>query len=299
MSSFLTFVASSTKNPLKKAHFKSVFQILKAYNIESAGNPVWLSDKKAADIEIDDTVSSVLMSHLRDEMYADAIDIFVTSTPDRKKKLLIADMDSTMVEGETLDEMAAHAGIKDQIAEITARAMNGELDFHAAIKERVGLLKGLDFAAVHKTLDETKVSQGAESLVRTMRDHGAKCVLVSGGFTHFTGPIAEKIGFAHHHGNTLGEDGQTLSGEVIPPILDKFAKVEFLKQYCAELGLTEKEAMSIGDGANDLPMLKLAGFGVGYKAKPSVASELKNNIVHGDLSAALYAQGYKDNEFSR
>jgi len=167
------------------------------------------------------------------------------------------------------------------------------------VRERVGLLKGLTTDALDKTLEATIVNPGAKSLVHTMKANDATCVLVSGGFTVFTGPIAEKVGFDHNHGNTLGIDGDTLTGEVIDPILDKFAKVEFLDQYCKDLTLIADDCMTIGDGANDLPMLKKAGLGVGYYAKPSVALELKNIIKYGDLSAALYAQGYTDKMIKR
>ncbi len=239
-----------------------------------------------------------MLMQIREMLAADKIDLFINPAEGRRKKLLLADMDSTIVEGETLDDMAAFAGIKDQIAAITARAMNGELDFHAALKERVGLLKGLPTEALQKTLDHTVVNPGARTLVHTMRKQGATCVLVSGGFTFFTGAIAEKVGFDHNHGNTLGIDGEQLSGAVIPPILDKFAKVEFLDLYTGNLDINASEVMTIGDGANDLPMLKKAGLGVGYHAKPSVAAELKNLIIYGDLAAALYAQGYSDSDFA-
>lgn len=299
MSAILTLVASDTKKPLSKSHFKEVANIAKFYNIELSGKPTWLEGDKAADIVLSENASSPLVAHIREKLDEDAIDLFVTEAGNRRKKLLLADMDSTIVAEETLDELAAFADLKDQVAEITAKAMNGELDFHGAVKERVGLLKGLSTDALDKTLEATIVNPGAKVLVQTMKAHDATCVLVSGGFTVFTDPVADIVGFDHNHGNTLGIDGTELTGEVIAPILDKFAKVEFLDSYCKDLSLNANDCMTIGDGANDLPMLKKAGLGVGYYAKPSVASELKNIIKHGDLSAALYAQGYTDKEIKR
>jgi len=299
MSAILTLVASDTKKPLSKSHFKDIANIAKFYNIELSGKPTWLEGDKASDIVLSESASSPLIAHVREKLDEDAIDLFITEAGNRRKKLLLADMDSTIVAEETLDELAAFAGLKDKVAEITAKAMNGELDFHGAVKERVGLLKGLSTDALDKTLEATIVNPGAKVLVQTMKAHDATCVLVSGGFTVFTDPVANIVGFDHNHGNTLGIDGTELTGEVIPPILDKFAKVEFLDGYCKDLSLNADDCMTIGDGANDLPMLKKAGLGVGYYAKPSVASELTNIIKHGDLSAALYAQGYSDKEIKR
>lgn len=302
MTFVLTFVASDPKKPLTESHFGAAAEILRAHKIISDGAPRWLAKDKAADLEISQSVGRAALEALRAMLAADRIDLFVNPLEGRRKKLLLADMDSTIVTSETLDDMAAFAGIKDQVAAITARAMNGEIDFHAAIKERVGLLKGLPIDVLSQTLAHTQLSSGAETLVRIMKKFGATCVLVSGGFTFFTEAIAAQVGFDHHHGNTLGITGgiknEQLSGEVIPPILDKFSKVEFLELYMQRLGLTALDALTIGDGANDLPMLNMAGLGIGYHAKPAVAAELNNLIIHGDLSAALYAQGYVDSDLS-
>lgn len=209
----------------------------------------------------------------------------------RKIDLFIADMDSTIVQEETLDELAAHAGIKDKVAEITRRAMNGELDFHAAIRERVGLLKGLPETALHETLAKTTLTKGAKELVGTLKSQGATCVLVSGGFTFFTGAIAEICGFHHHHGNTLIIENSHLTGEVGEPILDKNSKLEFLNHYVEKLGTQMQNTITIGDGANDLPMLLAAqnggGLGIGFCAKPVVAEQLQTNIATPDLGEVL------------
>lgn len=262
-------------------------------------NLTWLSPSKAAQVDVAHSPNPAAIKYIRDQMVGSQIDVFVTPSENRRKKLLLADMDSTIVTSETLDDLAAFAGIKDQIAAITARAMNGELDFHAAIRERVGLIKGLPASALEETLKETKLTKGAQTFVQTMKKHGSTCILVSGGFTFFTEKIAELCGFNAHHGNTLGIDGDKLSGLVIDPILDKDSKLAFLKDYAAKQSITLDDTITIGDGANDLPMLQAAGLGLGFHAKPAVVSELANFIRFNDLTAALYAQGYSDNEFAQ
>ncbi|MGH1397633.1 MAG: phosphoserine phosphatase SerB [Alphaproteobacteria bacterium] len=281
MTAILTFVAANPdQTPLTEAHF------------EAKGSVEWIEDAKAARVQIETPLSREEIAALRDDLNTDKIDIFQRSADAKPIKLLLADMDSTIVAEETLDELAAFAGLKNRVAEITAKAMNGELDFHGAVRERVSLLKGLSTNALQETLAATIVNPGAKELVAAIKAQGGTCVLVSGGFTNFTAPIAQQVGFDHNHGNTLGIDGDTLSGEVIPPILDKTAKVKFLDEYCTKLGIDASQAMTIGDGANDLPMLLKAqnagGFGVGYHAKPSVEAELINSIRHGDLAAAIY-----------
>lgn len=302
MTHVLTLVAASPQNPLEDSHIRLAGAIAAEDGLEYAPDPVWLAEGKAADILLSGAGAPGMTARIRAGMAGEQIDVFVTNRQGRRKKLLLADMDSTIVAGETLDDMAGFAGLKAQIAAITARAMNGELDFHAALEERVGLLKGLSTQALEKTLAHTALNPGARTFVATMQKYGATCVLVSGGFTFFTGAIAERAGFDHHHGNVLGIEtgtgGETLSGEVIPPVLDKFAKVGFLEHYTSALGLREDECLAIGDGANDIPMLERAGLGIGYRPKPAVAAAITNLILHGDLSAALYAQGYGEGQFA-
>jgi phosphoserine phosphatase len=201
-------------------------------------------------------------------------------------------MDSTIVKGETLDDLAEFAQVQEEVAEITHLAMNGKLDFHQAIRERVKLLKGLEASALRKTLEKTQISPGAQKLIRVMREHGAICILVSGGFTFFTSHFSKTLGFHMHHGNEIEIEDGKLTGKVIEPILDKYAKLELMKEYIQKSKITAHKSMAIGDGANDLPMLKAAGLGIGYRCKDVVAKEIPNIILHGDLSAALYAQGY-------
>lgn len=256
----------------------------------------WLAEGKAVDIAVDEKPARDRLRDMRSALATQKIDVFVSPAEGRRKKLLLADMDSTIVTGETLDELAAFAGLKDEIAAITAQAMEGQLDFHEAVRARVGLLKGLPTSALAETLSETVVSPGAAALVATMRAHGAYCILVSGGFTVFTGAIAKQLGFDAHHGNELEIKGEALTGNVIEPIQDKFAKLEYLNRYVAKRGLSTADVMSIGDGANDIPMLETAGLGVGYHPKEIVQQAVDNVILHGDLTAALYAQGYREEE---
>jgi len=260
----------------------------------------WLAKNTAAEIPLEHIPSPSQIENLRALCDESKADIFITSNHNRRKKLLLADMDSTIVQGETLDDLAAHAGIKDKISAITARAMNGELDFHDAIRERVGLLKDLSADMLDKTLQETPLSQGAKSLVQTMKTGGAHCVLVSGGFTFFTNAIAQQVGFDNNHGNILGIENNRLTGQVADPILDKDAKLTFLNDYAQKQSIDLSNTMTIGDGANDLPMLLDAqnanGLGIGYYAKPAVAVQLINTIRHTDLTSALYAQGYTAEE---
>jgi phosphoserine phosphatase len=216
----------------------------------------------------------------------------------RRKKLLIADMDSTIINVECLDELADFAGIKAEIAAITERAMRGELEFEPALRERVGKLKGLALDALQKTYDErARLNPGAATFVKTMAAHGARCVLVSGGFTFFTSRVAVAAGFQANRANVLLDDGATLTGEVQEPILGRKAKLEAMRAETAALKINDKDVLAIGDGANDLDMIKAAGLGIAYRAKPLVAAEANAKIDYTSLEAALFFQGYRRGEF--
>ncbi len=296
MSHILTCVAGDTNIGLHEHHIQQIENMLTAANVKPLSEARWLKNMHAAEIKISGELFESVMENIREMLSSDHIDVFCTPADNRRKKLLLADMDSTIVEGETLDDLADFAGLKEKIATITARAMNGELDFHEAINERVGLLKGLPTDALEQTLRGLKMNKGARSLVKTMREHGAHCVLVSGGFTFFTDAVAKDLGFHAAHGNVLEIENNALSGFVIPPILDKNAKVEFLELYCDRLHISPQDVLCIGDGANDLPMLQAAGLGMGYHPKPAVAQHIHNYINYGDLDAALFAQGYSADE---
>ncbi|MCP5412964.1 MAG: phosphoserine phosphatase SerB [Alphaproteobacteria bacterium] len=227
-------------------------------------------------------------------------DINLVAVAGRRKKLLVADMDSTIINVECLDELADMAGLKPQIAAITERAMRGELVFEDALKERVGMLKGLALSALEKTYAErVRLNGGAKSLLATMRAHGAHSVLVSGGFGFFTSRVAQQAGFHENFGNSLIDDGAALTGEVGMPILGKEAKVETMQRTVAKLGITDCDVLAVGDGANDLGMITLAGMGVAYHAKPVVAAAAGAAVNHNTLEALLYLQGYRDDEIVR
>lgn len=226
------------------------------------------------------------------------IDMVVQWAEGRRKRLLIADMDSTMIRQECIDELADEAGVGARVAEITARAMNGELDFEGALRERVGLLKGLPEAVIGQVLrDRITLMPGGAVLLATMKANGAHAALVSGGFTAFTSAVAAQLGFDENRANTLHVEDGRLAGTVAEPILGKEAKLHALCEISARLGITPQEVLAVGDGANDLPMLLAAGTGVALHAKPRVQAECEIRVNHGDLSALLYLQGYPRGAF--
>jgi phosphoserine phosphatase len=265
-----------------------------ARDAAGGGTVTILSEAEAIDIACPTRPN---LDRIRSTLGDAPIDAIATEAEGRRKRLLIADMDSTIIVGETLDDLAAHAGIGEQIAAITKRAMNGELDFKAALRERVGMLKGLSVDALEQTWRGTRLTGGARELVATMRTHGAFTALVSGGFTFFTGRVAALVGFDLHRSNELLHDGATLAGAVGEPILDRTAKALTLAELSAERGLTLAETMAVGDGANDLDMLQASGLGIAFHAKPIVAAAAKARIDHADLRALLFAQGYPASAF--
>ncbi len=246
-------------------------------------------DSKAADIFL-----AGELADLRDALPTDGTetDFVVQPSENREKKLLISDMDSTMITVECIDELAGYAGIKDQIAEITERAMLGELDFEEALRGRVALLDGLDISAIDRCLAEkVEIMPGAETLVKTMAARGAKTILVSGGFTRFADPVARKIGFSAAEANILAEADGVLTGKLAGTIVDAQRKAELLEKSAQSAGLSLDQCMAVGDGANDIPMIALAGMGVAYHAKPKAAQAADAAIKHNDLRALLYMQG--------
>jgi len=290
MTSVLTLIAADR---LDDSIFLQIDEIL-----PEMAAPVWLAPGKAADIAFSGLSETVAESRIREILAGRPIDLVAQPAQGRRKKLLVADMDSTIVIGETLDELAAYAGLKDKIAAITARAMNGEIDFKAALRERVGLLAGLAETALEETYRHLELMPGAETLVATMRAHGAHTVLASGGFDYFTGRVRARCGFHDDRANRFEIAGGKLTGKVIEPVLDRGSKLFYLRDFAGKLGLTLQETLAVGDGANDLDMIRAAGLGVAYHAKPVVAGEAKFRVDHGDLTALLYAQGYRQDEFT-
>ena len=253
-----------------------------------------LSPGEAADLTLP---SPPNLATVRAALGTTPIDAIAQPTVPRRKRLLLADMDSTIVTSETLDELADFAGLKPRIAAITARAMNGELDFKSALRERVAMLRGLPVTALEQTWQRVRLTPGAAELVATMRANGATTALVSGGFTFFTGRVAALVDFHLHRSNQLLDDGIALTGSIAEPILDRGSKLATLHELAARDGLDLAATLAVGDGANDLDMLRAAGLGVAFHAKPIVAAEASARVDHADLRALLFAQGYHASQF--
>jgi phosphoserine phosphatase len=254
-----------------------------------AERTAWLSIEEAADLYFRAAPAPGAVAAAIDGL---PIDVIGQPAEGRAKRLLVADMDSTIVTTETLDELAGYAGLKQRIAAITAGSMNGEIDFRQALIERVGLLRGLRLQALELTWQATVLMPGARELVATMRAAGAACALVSGGFTFFTSRVAARLGFDHHRANTLLDDGAALTGALAEPVLDRAAKRAALHEFAARYGLGLDQTIAVGDGANDLDMLRDAGMGVAYHARPIVARAAKARVDYCDLRALLFVQGY-------
>ena len=265
------------------------------------GAPAILSPDHAFDLPVATDDAPLLLAQARVLAEGLNLDVNLVAAAHRRKRLLVADMDSTIINVECLDELADMAGLRPQIAAITERAMRGEIEFEAALRQRVGMLKGLPLSALEKTYAErVRLNPGAKSLIATMRAHGAHTLLVSGGFGYFTRRVAEAAGFHADHGNTLLDDGVALTGEIGAPLLGREAKLKTLEDAAATLGIALSDSLAVGDGANDLAMIRRAsengGLGVAYHAKPVVAAAAGASIAHNDLTALLYLQGYREHE---
>lgn len=295
MDHVLTLIAPPQGPALEAAHLRAAAAALKGCGA-TVGPPRWLKEGEAADLPFAAAPPAAAEEAVRAALTGAAVDLAAQPALGRRKRLMLADMDSTIVTGETLDELAACAGLKDRIAAITARAMNGELDFAAALRERVAMLAGLPAEALERTYARIAITPGAGTLVATMRAHGAVCALVSGGFRFFTARVRDRLGFHLDLANELILADGRLTGRVAEPILDRDAKRAALEALAARHGIPLAATLAVGDGANDLPMLAAAGLGVAFRAKPTVAAAARVRIEHGDLSALLWLQGYTAEE---
>ena len=288
------FIATLLTNPNTPVLDRVVVESLR--NAWGGGDAIWLDPGVAAEFAVESMPDN--RWQVWDGLQSIGIDLVIQPAVGRKKWLLIADMDSTMIQQECIDELADEAGVGAHVAGITARAMNGELDFEDAVRERVGLLAGLPESVIAQVIrDRITLMPGAAVLLATMKANGAYAALVSGGFTAFTRHIAQVLGFDENRANTLVVAEGRLTGKVADPILGRAAKVLALQEISQRLAITPDEAIAVGDGANDLGMLGLAGAGVALHAKPSVQAECDIRVNHGDLTALLYLQGFARTEF--
>ncbi len=297
MSLVATLISAPHGPPLNEATVAHV-----SSRLPSAQAPSWLAKGIAADIPIAGGAHldcRRLADAARDALAGEPVDVVVQPVAHRRKRLFLADMDSTMIQQECIDELADYVGLKAHVAAITERAMRGEIAFAPALRERVALLKGLPVSVIDDVIaNHIALTSGARTLVKTMRAHGTHTCLVTGGFTLFSQQVAAMIGFDESHANTLaiGEDNN-LTGEVIEPIFGRDGKLATLRALTARLGLDPEETLATGDGANDIAMIEAAGLGVAFHAKPQVAEAAAARIDHGDLTALLYLQGYRGSDF--
>jgi phosphoserine phosphatase len=294
----MSLVVTLISNPANPALDSTVIDGARAL-LPSPGHAQWLFNEVAADIAFESKEDIGAIEHRLREARGDLpFDIVVQPLAFRRKKLLLADMDSTMIEQECIDELADYAGLKARVASITERAMRGEIAFEPALRERVALLKGLPVNVVDEVLKKRITpTPGGRELVATMRAHGAYSCLISGGFTLFTNAVAAMLGFQENRANELVVHDGKLTGEVKEPILGRAAKLATLIELTEAFDLDDIDTLAVGDGANDLDMIQHAGLGVAYRAKPAVAAAATAQIDHGDLTALLYAQGYRRDEF--
>ncbi len=290
----LTLIGNRASAPLEPVHIERVRQ-----GLETAGEAVWLADREACDLFIDSPLATVeLAARARHALSGTAIDAVCTPIGGRRKKLLMSDMDSTIIDQECIDELGDAIGAGPRIREITAAVINGDISFSDALRQRLVLMKGMErglFERVYE--DRITLNPGARTLVQTMRHHGAFCILVSGGFSFFTRRIAERVGFHDDRGNHLAFEQGKLTGQVLEPILGRSAKLNTLMKLCDEKGLEPSDTLAVGDGANDIDRVEAAGLGVAFHGADSLKKKAGASIDHGDLTALLYIQGFRKSEF--
>jgi len=296
MTHVLTLVAGA--GALDHSTVAAACEALAAHGVRH-GDADWLTMATACDVPFQDGNPSGAAAAVREALAGAPVDLVVQPAAGRRKMLLVADMESTIIDNEMIDELAGALGLHDKIAGITARAMRGELDFTASLRERVGMLAGLDAAVLDRMFERIAVNPGAVELVATMRRNGACCALVSGGFTVFSRYVRDRVGFEFDQANRLEIDAGRLTGGVVEPILDRRSKRDCLERLRRKLSLAPEQTMAVGDGANDLEMVRAAGLGVAYRAKPVLAEAAAMRVDHGDLTALLYAQGYRQADIVR
>jgi phosphoserine phosphatase len=296
MTHVLTLIADPAKSDLKDSIVAAVRDALTKAGARVAA-PDWLATSIACDLPFSSLAGDRALATARSAVGSAPIDAAVLPVDGRRKWLLVADMESTLIENEMLDDLAAMVGIGEEVAAITRAAMNGELDFKNAVRERVALLTGLPIERMEEAAAQIRLMPGARTLVQTMKAHGAYTAIVSGGFLFFTNQVRGWLGADFDQANNLEIASGSLTGEVSEPVLDRDGKLNALKRLAHERKLTIEQTLSVGDGDNDLPMLQAAGLGVAFHAKKRVAEAVRVRIDHGDLTALLYLQGYRQSEF--
>jgi phosphoserine phosphatase len=293
----LTLIGNAESAPLESIHIERVLECL-----ELPAETDWLAEREACDLFINSSLSpEAITDKARIGLAGDAVDPVCTRLKGRRKKLLISDMDSTIIHQECIDELADAIGIGPQIREITATVIRGDISFPDALRKRISLMKGMDIKTLEKVYEQRiTLKPGARTLVQTMRHYGAYCILVSGGFTYFTSRIAVRLGFHNHQGNELYFDQGKLTGKAQDQILGRSAKLDTLMALCDEKNLSPAEVLAVGDGANDMKMIQAAGLGVAFHDHSgSLRDQANARIEHGDLTALLYIQGFRKAEFVR
>jgi len=295
MNNVLTLITDPVRRLLSDIHVDKAVAYLEQTGA-TVGTPDWLAPGIACDLPFDGADPAAAQTHVRGRFNGAPLDIAAQAAAGRRKRILIADMDSTMITIETLDMLAASLGYADEVARITDKAMNGEIRFRDSLRARLALLEGEDASGIDEVNAAVDYTPGGRALVQTMRANGAYCALVSGGFTFTADMVRDELGFDEARANELLIEDGRLAGRAAEPILGREAKLDALRELCARHGVSEAEAVAVGDGANDLDMIGAAGMGVAFRAKPVVAAEARFTVEHGDLTALLYLQGYRTDE---